>query len=150
MSERSTDHETFVVERTYDAAPSRVFAAWASREAKAKWFVGTMEGEDDYSLDFRVDGLEQARGGPDGGPVYSYEARYADIVPEERIAYTYVMDADKVRISVSVAIVEFEPAGSGTRLTVTEHGVYLDGGDNAAQRRGGVEAQMDKLGTTLT
>jgi uncharacterized protein YndB with AHSA1/START domain len=150
MSDHSTVHETFVVERTYDAAPSRVFAAWASREAKAKWFVGTMEGEDDYALDFRIDGVEHARGGPDGGPVYSYEARYYDIVPQERIAYTYVMDADKVRISVSLAVVEFEAAGSGTRLRITDHGVYLDGGDNAAQRKHGVEAQMDKLGTTIS
>jgi uncharacterized protein YndB with AHSA1/START domain len=149
MTTRSTEHATFVVERTYDAEPSRVFAAWASREAKAKWFVGTMEGEDDYALDFRVDGLEQARGGPEDGPVYSYEARFHDIVPEERIAYTYVMDADKVRISVSVAIVEFEPAGSGTKLTVTDHGVYLDGGDNAASRQHGTEVQLDTLATTL-
>jgi len=109
-----------------------------------------MEGEDDYSLDFRVDGLEQARGGPEGGPVFTYEARYHDIVPNERIAYSYVMDADKVRISVSLAVVVFEPAGAGTRLTITDHGVYLDGGDNAAQRRHGTEAQMDTLGTTLS
>ncbi len=150
MAEHSTDHATFVIERTYDASPSRVFAAWASKEAKAKWFVGTMEGEDDYSLDFRVDGLENARGGPDGGPVFSYQARYHDIVPEARIAYTYVMDADKVRISVSVVIVEFEPAGSGTKMTVTDHGVYLDGADNAIARQHGVEIQMDTLGTTLS
>jgi hypothetical protein len=55
-----------------------------------------------------------------------------------------------VRISVSLAVVEFEAAGSGTRLRITDHGVYLDGGDNAAQRKHGVEAQMDKLGTTIS
>ena len=44
MKDRSTDHETFVIERTYDAAPSRVFAAWASRESKARWF-GAPDGE---------------------------------------------------------------------------------------------------------
>jgi len=27
MSERSVEHATFVVERTYDASPSRVFTA---------------------------------------------------------------------------------------------------------------------------
>ena len=150
MPDRSTEHATFVVERTYPATPSRVFAAWASQEAKAKWFVGTMEGEDDYSLDFRVDGLEKAQGGPPGGPVYFYAARYHDIVPEERIAYTYVMDADKTRVSVSVVIVEFEAAGSSTKVTVTDHGVYLDGGDNAAARQHGIDAQLDTLGTVLS
>lgn len=28
MSERSTQHATFVIERTYEASPSRAFAAW--------------------------------------------------------------------------------------------------------------------------
>ena len=38
MSERSTEHSTFVVERTYPASPARVFAAWADPAAKARWF----------------------------------------------------------------------------------------------------------------
>ena len=29
MTERSVTHATFVIERTYDATPARVFAAWA-------------------------------------------------------------------------------------------------------------------------
>ncbi len=69
MTERRTEHATFVIERTYDAPPSRVFAAWASREAKAKWFAA-MEDDDGYVLDFRVDGIETFKGGPDGGPVF--------------------------------------------------------------------------------
>ncbi len=149
MTERRTEHATFVIERTYDAPPSRVFAAWASREAKAKWF-GAMEGDEGYVLDFRVDGIEAFKGGPDGGPVFSYENRYHDIVPDRRIASSYVMDMDGVRISVSLAVVELEPAGAGTKLTLTEHGVYLDGLDTVEQRREGVSAQIDKLGTTLS
>jgi uncharacterized protein YndB with AHSA1/START domain len=148
MATRSTEHDTFVIERTYDASPARVFAAWASQEAKARWF-GSMEGEDNYKLDFQVDGIEHFVGGPPNGPVHTYEARYHDIVPEERIAYTYVMDADDTRISVSVTIVEFVAAGSGTTLTLTEHGVYLDGRDKPEYRRHGVAAQLDTLATTL-
>jgi uncharacterized protein YndB with AHSA1/START domain len=36
MSPRSATHATFVIERTYDATPARVFAAWADRSAKAQ------------------------------------------------------------------------------------------------------------------
>jgi len=149
---RHTSHDTFVIERTYDAPVSRVFAAWASHEAKAAWFVMDADEEvveGDYALDFRVDGLETASGGPTGGPVFAYEARYHDIVPDQRIAYTYVMDMDGRRISVSLAVIEFEAAGGGTKLTVTEHGVYLDMLDNVEARRSGVSAQMDRLETTL-
>jgi uncharacterized protein YndB with AHSA1/START domain len=37
MTERSIIHDTFALERTYPASPSRVFAAFASKEAKDAW-----------------------------------------------------------------------------------------------------------------
>jgi uncharacterized protein YndB with AHSA1/START domain len=71
MTERSVTHATFVVERTYDASPARVFAAWAEPAAKARWFAGPDEwGPGEHELDFRVGGWEISRGGPQGGPVH--------------------------------------------------------------------------------
>ena len=55
-----------------------------------------------------------------GGPIHHYDAIYQDIVPNERIIYGYDMHLDDKRISVSLATVEFKPAGKGTRLTFTE------------------------------
>ena len=37
MAERSVLHDTFVIERTYPASPSRVFAAFTTKEAKDAW-----------------------------------------------------------------------------------------------------------------
>jgi hypothetical protein len=37
-----------------------------------------------------------------------------------------------------------------TRLTLTEHGVFLDGLDTPAEREHGTNALMDALGTHLT
>jgi uncharacterized protein YndB with AHSA1/START domain len=82
MSERSTHHATFVIERTYAAAPAQVFNAWADPGAKARWFAGPEDWESGkYELEFRVGGRERASGGPPGGPVHVYDARYQDIVP---------------------------------------------------------------------
>lgn len=53
------------------------------------------------------------------------------------------------RISVSLATVEIEPEGDGTRMTVVEHGAFLDGLDNVRQRQEGTEALMDALGGSL-
>ena len=53
------------------------------------------------------------------------------------------------RISVSVATVEFAPEGSGTRLTLTEQGVFLDGLDKVEDREHGTRELLDKLGTVL-
>src|SRR4051812_17590131 len=124
MNERSTEHATFVIERTYDASPVRVFAAWAQPAAKARWFGSSDEATGEYELDFRVGGREINRGGADG-QIYTYEARYQDIVPNERIVYTYDMHRDKTRISVSLATVEFKPAGAATRLIFTEQAAFL-------------------------
>ena len=43
MTDRSVTHSTFVVERSYDASPARVFAAWADPGAKARWFASPEE-----------------------------------------------------------------------------------------------------------
>ena len=144
MTKRSTEHGTFTLNRTYPVPPDRVFAAWSSQEAKARWF-----GAPDYELDFRVGGTEINRGGPPGGPVYTYEATYRDIVPAERIVYGYVMHADDTLISVSVTTVEFAPAPSGTTLTFTEQGVFLDGADTLTIREKGTGELLDALGAAL-
>jgi uncharacterized protein YndB with AHSA1/START domain len=150
MSERSVTHATFVIERTYPASPARVFAAWSSRDAKVRWFRGPEEwGASDHELDFRVGGRERVSGGPKGGPVHLFEARYHDIVPNARIISSYDMHLGDKRISVSLATVELEPAAAGTRLIYTEHGAFLDGYDDAGSREHGTRGLLDQLAAAL-
>ena len=143
MSGRSVEHATFVVERRYEVSPERTFAAWADPEAKARWFV---DSDASLELDFRVGGREHSRGtAPDGQP-YSYEALYQDIVPAERIVYTYDMHLEETRISVSLATVEFASAGgSGTHMVFTEQGAFLDGQESPAGRAEGMGSLLDAL-----
>jgi uncharacterized protein YndB with AHSA1/START domain len=150
MSERSTHHATFVIERVYDAAPARVFHAFADPGAKARWFVGPDNWDkSNHRLDFRVGGRESVSGGPPGGPVHSYNAVYQDIVPNERIVSTYDMHMDETRTSVSLATVEFKPDGAQTRLIFTEQGVFFDGHDNAAERERGTRELLNNLDAAL-
>ena len=150
VSERSTVHSTFVIERIYAASPQLVFDAWADPAAKAKRFGPPEKPEGSYSLDFREGGREHlAIPMPDNGPVYAFDAVYQDIVPGKRIVYAYDMHCDKDRISVSLATVEIEADGEGTRLTLTEHGVFLDGRDDPAAREHGTNALMNMLGAHL-
>jgi uncharacterized protein YndB with AHSA1/START domain len=145
MSQRSTDHETFEIVRTYDAAPAGVFAAWADAEAKASWFGPPGA----RTFEFEVGGREHfAAGGPDGAS-YTYEALYYDIVPDQRIVYAYEMHRDGTRISVSLSTVCFETEGAGTRLTYTEQGVFLDGHDTAAAREHGTGEMLNALAARL-
>jgi uncharacterized protein YndB with AHSA1/START domain len=151
MTVPSATHETFVIERTYDVPVAETFRAWADPLLKARWFAGSVDALGaDYELDFRVGGREANRGGPPGGPVYTYASEFRDIVPEQRIVYTYEMYADESRISVSVATVLFSDRGATTHLVLTEQGVFLDGLDTAAQREEGTRSLLDSLGASLS
>ncbi len=133
-----------MIERSFPAAPARVFAAWSSAAAKSKWF-GPPRSAGEVELDFQIGGRERfVAEGPDGRS-YTYSAIYQDIVPEQRIVYTYEMYLDQDRISVSVATIELVPADQGTTLTVTEQGVFLDGLDTIAQREHGTRVLIEQL-----
>ena len=150
MSARSVTHSTFVLERVYPSAPARVFNAFADPKDKAKWFAGPPEwGPDKQAMDFRVGGRETSVGGPKGGPIHAFNALYQDIVPNERIIYTYEMHLDGKRISVSVATIELKPEGAGTRLKLTDQGVYLDGFDKPELREQGTKDLLEALGKAL-
>jgi uncharacterized protein YndB with AHSA1/START domain len=150
MSERSAVHDTFAIERTYDAPRERVYNAWADAEAKLRWFTGPNEWtQSEREFDFRVGGRERLSVGPAGGPVHHFDAVYQDIVPDERIVYTYDMYMDDQRISVSLATIEFKPEGDGTRLILTEQGVFLDGADYPEQRRQGTGKLLEMLEAEL-
>jgi uncharacterized protein YndB with AHSA1/START domain len=148
MTTRTVTHGNFTIERTYPASPARVFAAFATPEAKARWFGGPDElliG--DRQFDFRIGGHE--RMAVKGETTYVFDAVYYDIVPEERIITSYEMYANDDRISVSVATVELTPAGSGTHLVYTEQGAFLDGLDKPEWREHGTTELLDKLGAVL-
>ena len=151
MTERSTEHVMFTIERRYPTPPARVFAAWSDPEAKRRWWLGRPEEWEPgtHELDFRVGGRELSRGGPKGGPVHTYQARYQDIMADERIVYSYSMHMDQTLISVSVATIELRPEGAGTRLVLTEQGAYLDGHDTSAERQHGTGELLDALGAAL-
>jgi uncharacterized protein YndB with AHSA1/START domain len=146
----TVSHDTFVIERTYDTSIGQVFGAWADPTIKARWFAGSADALGaGYELDFRVGGHEVNRGGPPGGPVYTYESEFRDIVPQQRIVYTYQMYADDVRVSVSVGTVQFRSQDTSTHLVLTEQGVFLDGHDTVAQRKEGTRSLLDSLAAIL-
>jgi uncharacterized protein YndB with AHSA1/START domain len=143
IAERFVKHATFTIERTYAANPVKVYRAWSDRQAKAKWFSKADQ------FEFRVGGREFSRGGPPEGPVFTFDACYQEIVPEQRIVYTYTLDMGETRISVSTTTVEFVTVVGGTKLTFTEQAAFFDGHDTPEIREHGTGEMLDALGKLL-
>ncbi|MGG3280443.1 SRPBCC family protein [Paenibacillus solani] len=143
MTERFVKHATFVVERTYPASPHKVYQAWADPIAKSKWFS-----KPDI-FEFRVGGREYSRGGPPEGPVFTFDVFYQEIVPEQRIVYSYTLDSDDIRISVSITTIELIPTDGGTKLIFTEQGAFFDGYDTPEVREHGTNEMLNALGKAL-
>ena len=150
MAKRSTVHDTFVIDRTFAFKREFVYAAWTSAEAKSQWFVGPSGWELQLrELDFRVGGRERVKGRFADGRTSFFDARYYEIVPNERIVYVYEMHTNDVRISISLATIEFKERKEATGLLITEQGVFLDGYDDTRGREHGTQGLIDQLEQAL-
>jgi uncharacterized protein YndB with AHSA1/START domain len=148
MTERSLTHSTFTLEREYKASPAKIFAAFADPALKAKWFDAP-SGEWQplgSSLDFREGGREHHEGQfGEGGPISRFDAFYHEVVDDLRLVYDYEMRVNGQRLSVSLASIELTPVAAGTRLTLTEQGVYFDDLENPEQRKEGTIELLESL-----
>ena len=143
-------HRSFTIDRTYPAAPARVFHAFEDPRLKRQWMA---EGEgwnvDEFTMDFRVGGREFARFRFGSGPEITSDVTYHDIVTNNRIVVAYTMTIDGKRISSSLATTEFKAGGTGTKLVYTEQGAFFDGIDNPEGREEGSRELLGKLGDLL-
>lgn len=147
---RSVEHGTIRLDRFYKAPLQRVFAAWAEPAARAQWDVPGRWVIAEQTFDFREGGGEMKRFGPAGDPRFLAEARYLDIVPGQRIVYSYGMTDRGDPISVSLTTVEFAAVDGGTRLVLTEQVALLDGRDKLAHREEGIASKLDKIGLLVS
>lgn len=150
MAERTVEHDTIVVERRYEASPSRVYGAWVEPTGRDRWDVPG-EGWEHVTdeRDVRVGGRDVIRFGTGGSLDFRGDTTYVDLVEDRRIVSTYTMTERDVLLSVSLLTVELRPDGEGTRMTVTEQVAFFEGRDSPAARLAGLEEMFDKLATHL-
>jgi uncharacterized protein YndB with AHSA1/START domain len=143
-------HGTFTLERNYPVSAARLYAAWTDPEIKARWFIGPAGWQlVKRELDLRVGGREILEGVFPDGLQTLFTARYHEVVPEQRLVWSYDLDYAGKHLSVSLATVEIRAAGRGAALRFTEQAAFLDGTDGTSSRERGTAAHLDRLAGVL-
>ena len=145
----SAAHTSFVIERNFSVSPQAVFLAWTDPEAKRSWSDCHAEHTTHYSLDFVVYGRESHRVVYPDGKMQHIEKVFFDIVPAQRIVFSYDISVDGKRLSASLVTVDLIATGKGTHMVYTEQLVYLDGHEDRELRMRGTEEGLDRLGQAL-
>ena len=139
-------HATIVMERTYNASPARVFAAWADVEARKRWSAPADNIRIEYEeADFREGGRDLSRCIEPGNEDYVAAVTYIDIKRDQRIAFVEDVAHGKKRVSAALISVELTPQGGATRLLLT---MQIASFDEAGMEQGyqfGWNAALDNL-----
>jgi uncharacterized protein YndB with AHSA1/START domain len=144
-------HGSFTVTRDINAAPARVWDAYADVGLRSAW--RRLPGPDSaLELDFRVGGWERLTGTSAATGTLEAIASHAlflDIAAGERIVSAHEVLLDGVRRWVSLISIAFEPTPAGTRITHTEQYTFLawagDGAYDQAHLRGSTQLAFNAL-----
>jgi uncharacterized protein YndB with AHSA1/START domain len=143
----SIHQHDFTIDRHFRQRPDQTFQAFADPDLRQRWFgVPDSWTETEWQLDFIVGGGEVNAGRDQGGNHHLFRSRFHDIVDGERIIFAYDMLLDGRLVSVSLTTIELRPDdGGGTHLIFTEHGAFLDGLEDPAEREHGTGLLLDGL-----
>lgn len=148
---RSAAYGVFTVRRAFSVSPEKLYRAFVDPAAKARWFSGPSGFElFERTTDVKVGGRERVEGRHGNGMVTAFEATYFDVIPNERLIYSYEMRIDGRKISVSLATLLFAPDANGASLTITEQGVFIDGYVDGGNREHGTKLLLDTVERSLS
>lgn len=128
LSEIGTDTGTLVLTGEFPASPETVFRHWTEPGLVTKWWA------------------QQAEVEPRTGGAYLFSwpqmdwrlrGRYTTFDPNQRLVFTWAWDHEPDTPERQVEV-RFDPAGDGTRLTIT-HGPYGMSASEQQDRQGHLE-----------
>ena len=120
---RATEHQ-LQIRRTFQASPSRLFAAWTTPQELMRWHAPGALTVARAEVDLRTGGryrIEMQE--PGGGAVHKVSGTYRVVDPPRKLVYTWQWEGDPVETEVTL---EFLPAGTGTELVLTHAGFAND------------------------
>lgn len=139
-------HATIVMERTYNASPQRVFAAWSDVEARKRWSAPAADIRIEYEqANFREGGRDLSRCIEPGNDDYVADVRYIDIKRDQRIAFVEDIAHGNRRVSAALISMELTPKGVATHLSLTMQIASFDDADMEKGYQFGWSSALDNL-----
>jgi uncharacterized protein YndB with AHSA1/START domain len=138
MNGTADDPTVLRIERTFNAPPDKVFAAWTSAEVLQRWWHADHSWETPIAeVDTRVGGaVRLVMRDPADGSEYAGRGEYTVFDPPRRLAFTWTWESEGSEHQL--VEVEFIDHGDRTTVVLTNTGIpedetdsYLDGWQNS-------------------
>lgn len=150
LSQATTAAErSLVIERVFDAPPELVFEAWTKPEHLTKWW-----GPNDFTLphcevDFRVGGRYRfCMRSPDGEDHWVWGV-YEEIVPPERLVFTWNREDATGRVWSSSSVVRATFTEQDGKTLFTLNQALFETPAYCGEHQIGWSQSLDRLGTYM-
>jgi uncharacterized protein YndB with AHSA1/START domain len=131
------ERPSLTLKRRFNAAPEKVYAAWADPQKLVRWFgPGSVEeGSVRADIDLRVGGRYRISFNSNG-TYNEVGGVYREVVPNQRLVFSWAWHSTPER--ESLVTISIKPEGSGS-LVVFNHAQFVDAAARDNHERGWTE-----------
>ena len=141
MDAKLATKPSLTIKRRFNVPPERVFAAWADPDKMSRWMGPGEIVAPTVECDLRVGGRYRIVMRKPTGEEFDVGGVYREIVPNERLCFTWAWKDTPERESLVTVI--FKPDGGGTLMTLA-HEQFFDE-DARDRHEAGWNGTLDKL-----
>ncbi len=138
---RADQKPSLTLKRRFNAAAEKVYAAWTDPEKIVKWFGPDAGPVTRAEIDLRVGGRYTIAFGTEDGEKHQVGGIYREVVPNERLVFTWAWHTMQER--ESLVTITVKPDGDGSILTLL-HEKFFDQAARDGHMRGW-SGSLDKL-----
>jgi uncharacterized protein YndB with AHSA1/START domain len=116
----TAEGQKLVIRRTFAAPVDRVYQAWTDPRLMSRWFLPNERwNESVVENDLKVGGAYKIAMHHSDGDVLNTIGHYLEVVPNERLSFTWDWLESPTGRHQSVVSIELRPVPGGTELTLT-------------------------------
>ncbi len=132
--------------RTFGASPEMVYQAWTDPKVVKEWFSPTTVSTPVAEIDLKKGGKYRVGMKSPDGELYVATGVYEEIVPNEKLVFTWRWEGDTPSPETLVTIV-FKKSGPGAELIFTHENFETE--ELAKDHQDGWEGALSKLSTLI-